>query len=106
MLCKKKVQETRGQRRRNETIVRRVGRPRVDIPLDQLRAVASTFLTYEEIARIFGCSAATIARNYADEVKRGRALGTISLRARMRERSRRSDRILIHLYDRYVHDDV
>lgn len=84
MLRKRKVQETRGELDRSERIVRRVGRPRLDIPLDQLRAVASTFLTYEEIARIFRCSAATIARNYADEVRRGRALGTISLRIRMR----------------------
>lgn len=79
-----------------------LGRPRIEISAARVRAIAQTLASYEEIAAAFGCSADTIRRRYRDQVEQGRARGTLSLKRRMWKRSKTSDRVLIHLYDRHV----
>ena len=81
---------------------RRGGGPPVVIDLRQLHAVAATFATYEEIAVIFNCSARTLQSRFKTEIERGRAMGRMTYRQEMRLRMKRSDRVLIHMYEKHV----
>jgi hypothetical protein len=82
------------------------GRPRLEINLDRLKAVASTFATYDEIAVFFGCHPETLRRRFSHIINEGRALGKMSVRQEMRTRMKRSDRVLIHMYERHVEPPV
>jgi hypothetical protein len=80
---------------------RRGGRPPIQINIKMLHAVAATFATYEEMAVIFDCSVGVL-RNYKREVEKGRAMGRMTYRQEMRARAKRSDRVLIHMYEKHV----
>lgn len=78
------------------------GRAPIVLDLRQLHAVAATFATYEEIAAIFNCSARTLQARFKSEIEKGRAMGRMTYRQEMRLRMKRSDRVLIHMYDKHV----
>lgn len=62
------------------------GRPRIDIPVEELEKLSRLSCTLDEIAAYFSCSRDTIERRMKDEpevreaIERGRAHGKISLR--------------------------
>lgn len=78
------------------------GRPPLVIDLKKLHAIASTFASYAEMAAVFNCHPETLRRKYSREIEKGRQMGKISYRQIMRERAKRSDRVLIHMYERHV----
>jgi len=78
------------------------GRPPLVIDIGKLHAVASTFASYDEMAVIFDCSRDTLRRRYSREIEKGRAMGRMGYRQMMRERAKRSDRVLIHMYEKHV----
>lgn len=80
----------------------RGGRPPVVIDLKMLHAVASTFASYDDMAIIFDCSSATLKTRFRAEVEKGRAMGRMTYRQEMRARAKRSDRVLIHMYEKHV----
>lgn len=62
------------------------GRPRIEIPVEELEKLSRLACTLDEIAAYFSCSRDTIERRMKDEpevreaIERGRAHGKISLR--------------------------
>lgn len=59
---------------------RPVGRPRIELNPDQIKALASIGLSLDEIARVFGCSHDTLERNYHEELEAGWAEMDLSLK--------------------------
>lgn len=83
----------------------RRGRPTKEINLRMLHAVAATFASYDEMAVVFDVSVATLYK-YRREVVKGRAMGRMSYRQEMRIRAKRSDRVLIHMYEKHVEPEA
>lgn len=63
-----------------ENIKRKVGRPRKEINLRQLRALAMIHCTLSEMAAVLDCSIDTLERNFAAEIDKGREQGKSRLR--------------------------
>lgn len=59
---------------------KKAGRPKKQINGEQVRKLAALMCTNAEIADFFDCSHDTIERNYAAELKKGRADAKVSLR--------------------------
>jgi len=63
-----------------------VGRPRMDIDVEELKRLCRLNCTMEEIGAFFGCDKKTIERRYAEEedfqqaIDQGRGLGKLSVR--------------------------
>jgi AraC-like DNA-binding protein len=58
------------------------GRPRLQLDEEQIEKLAAFFLTDEEVASFFGCSADTLTRRFAEPLKRGRHFAKASLKRR------------------------
>jgi len=63
-----------------------VGRPKMDIDVEELKRLCRLNCTMEEIGAFFGCDKKTIERRYAEEedfqqaIDQGRGLGKLSVR--------------------------
>jgi hypothetical protein len=63
-----------------------VGRPRIEIDVEELKRLCRLNCTMEEIGAFFGCDKKTIERRYAEEedfqqaIDQGRGLGKLSVR--------------------------
>ena len=58
----------------------KIGRPRAKIDPDAVLALARIHCTQAEIAAVLGCSVDTLARRFADTIKKGQDEGKASLR--------------------------
>jgi AraC-like DNA-binding protein len=75
-----------------------MARPKKQVDAELLAKLARIGCSYEEIATICGCSAATLARRFAKQI----ALGRASLHKRLRKKQielalKGSERMLVHL---------
>lgn len=65
---------------------KKMGRPKIDVSVEELHKLSMLHCTIEEIAAYFGCSRDTIERRMKDEeevrlaIEQGRAQGKVSLR--------------------------
>lgn len=57
-----------------------MARPRKKIDPVQVEQLATIQCTYDEIARVVGCSTDTLKRRFADRIEKGRETGRMSLR--------------------------
>jgi hypothetical protein len=57
-----------------------VGRPKLDLDVQQIRELASIHCTMIEIAAVMRCSVDTLERNFADAIKEAKESGKASLR--------------------------
>jgi hypothetical protein len=64
-----------------------MARPRLPIDEKQVLGLASIHCTYDEMAKILGCSTDTLSRRFADLIERGRANGKMSLRRVMHSKA-------------------
>ena len=79
------------------------GRPRKPINSTQVERLASYGLVTSEISAVFGCSADTVERRFADALSRGRARRNVSLRRMQLASARRgSTAMLIWLGKQYL----
>ena len=58
----------------------KIGRPRAKIDPDAVLVLARIHCTQAEIAAVLGCSVDTLARRFADTIKKGQDEGKASLR--------------------------
>lgn len=60
--------------------LKKAGRPRIELDLQQVENLASLHCTMIEMAAFFNCSVDTLENNYSEIIKRGREKGKMSLR--------------------------
>ena len=59
---------------------KKVGRPKLDIDVEQVRRLARLHCSMQEMADFFGCHRDTLHNNFSAEIDKGRSEGNISLR--------------------------
>jgi hypothetical protein len=59
---------------------KKVGRPKLDIDVEQVRRLARLHCTMQEMASFFDCHIDTLRDNFSNEIAKGKAEGNISLR--------------------------
>ena len=59
---------------------KKVGRPKLDIDIEQVRRLARLHCSMQEMADFFGCHRDTLHNNFSAEIDKGKAEGNISLR--------------------------
>jgi len=63
------------------------GRPKKVIDEKQVEALAGINCSYEEMAAVLDCNEATLSRNFAQAIKKGRALHKMSLKRKQHEQA-------------------
>lgn len=83
---------------------KKMGRPRKELDLEQLRDLASIQCTHSEIAAVLRCSAAHIShnQNYLQIIKEGQQAGKKSLRRSQFELAKKSSAMAIWLGKQYL----
>lgn len=74
---------------------RKAGRPRAEVNLRQLVALAKIHCTYAEIAAVLGVSADTLERHFAARIETGREQGKQSLRRAQFKAALAGDRTML-----------
>ena len=59
---------------------KKVGRPKLDIDVEQVKRLARLHCSMQEMADFFGCHRDTLHNNFSAEIDKGRSEGNISLR--------------------------
>jgi hypothetical protein len=85
------------------------GRPRLELDVEQVRALAQIQCTYKEIAAVMRCSIDVIQNHYTDVIAEGREEGKSSLRrAQFKKALEGNSSMLIWLGKHYLdqHDEI
>jgi hypothetical protein len=59
---------------------KKLGRPKLDIDVEQVKRLARLHCSMQEMADFFGCHRDTLHNNFSAEIDKGRSEGNISLR--------------------------
>lgn len=78
------------------------GRPRKEIDMVQLEKLAMMQCTYDELAAWFDVDKATLSRNFATEIDKGREKGKMSLRRKQWKLADTSAAMAIFLGKNYL----
>ena len=81
---------------------RKVGRPRIEIDVEQLEKLAEMQCTYDELAAWFDVSKATLSDNFRTEIAKGREKGKMSLRRKQWKLADTSAAMAIFLGKNYL----
>ena len=87
---------------KKKTTRKKTGRPLAKIDPTTVEGLAKIGCTVEEIAAFVGCVKSTISTRFQTELCRGREHLNMSIRRQLYERMKVSDRVLMHVADRYL----
>lgn len=76
-------------------LVKKRGRPRIELDEDMVRGFAAVGYTMEEVALLCGCSVSTLYRNYDKAMKEGVAIRNGAIRRKQVERALAGDNTML-----------